>query len=214
MRDLKLRRGIIETVQRFNSTGLSAGTSGNLSARTGRGYLITPSGVPYDTLTPGSLVEVDLEGRRVGGAMQPSSEWSFHAGIYRARPEVAAIVHVHSPWATALACTRQPIPAFHYEVAMAGGSDIRCADYATFGTRALARSALRALAARRACLLANHGQIALGGSIPAAFAMAVKVETLAMQYGLAMQHGSPVLLDEAEMQVNVEKFRSYGRGEA
>lgn len=209
----KLRREIIDTVRLFNGTGLSKGTSGNLSGRTHDGYLITPTGIAYDDLKTGSLVEMDLDGRRLDGDFKPSSEWSFHADIYRERPEVRAVVHVHSPYATGLACTRQAIPGFHYEVAMAGGCDIRCAEYATFGTKALARHALQALDGRMACLLANHGQIALGDSIPVAFAMAIKVETLARQYCLARQCGGPVLLDEEEMRVNVEKFRTYGKQE-
>lgn len=213
MNHLKLRREIIDTARLFNRTGLSTGTSGNLSARTRDGYLITPTGVAYDDLKPGSLVELDLDGRRLEGDLTPSSEWQFHADIYRERPEVRAVVHAHSPYATGLACTRQGIPGFHYEVAMAGGINIRCAEYATFGTRALARHALRALDGRMACLLANHGQIALGDSVPAALAMAVKVETLARQYCLARQCGEPVLLEEDEMRVNVAKFRSYGKQE-
>ena len=209
----RLRREIIDTARLFNGTGLSTGTSGNISARTRDGYLITPTGVAYDDLKPGSLIELDLDGTRLKGDLKQSSEWSIHADVYRARPEVTAVVHVHSPYATGLACTRQGIPGFHYEVAMAGGDSIRCAEYATFGTKALARNALGALDGRMACLLANHGQIALGASVPAALAMAVKVETLARQYCLARQCGEPVLLGEEEMRVNVEKFRAYGKQE-
>lgn len=211
MKNGALYNEIIETVRAFGRTGLSAGTSGNLSARTDKGFLITPSGVDYADLEPDSLVELDLNGGIIDGKLKPSSEWHFHRAVYDDRPEVNAVVHVHSPYATALACTRQGIPAFHYMIAMAGGDDIRCADYATFGTEELARNAVIALADRRACLLANHGMIALGVSLPQAFHLAVQVEELARQYHLSCQLGGPVLLDDKEMAVNLEKFRTYGR---
>ncbi len=202
---------IIEAARSLTRNGLSAGTSGNVSGRTDAGFLITPSGVDYADLEPASLVEMDLGGNTVGGDLIPSSEWRFHRAVYAARPDVNAIVHVHSPCATALACTRRGIPAFHYMVAMAGGGDIPCADYATFGTEALAQNTVAALAGRRACLLANHGMIAIGDSVGNALDLTVYVEELARQYILSCQLGGPVLLDEQEMSVNLEKFKTYGK---
>lgn len=210
MKREKLRDEIIQTVRLFNTTGLSIGTSGNLSARTAKGFLITPTGVPYEDLKPASLVELDSQGNVVGGRLKPSSEWRFHRDIYLSRGEVNAVVHVHSPHATAIACTRQSIPAFHYMIAIAGGDSIRCADYATFGTEELVKNVLRALQDRKACLLANHGMVALGESVKTAFKLAREVEELAKQYWLSRQAGEPVLLDDAEMKVNLEKIKTYG----
>lgn len=213
MKSGALYNEIIETARACCHSGLSVGTSGNLSARTDDGFLITPTGIAPAALEPDSLVEMDLDGETVGGKLKPSSEWHFHRAIYAARPEVNAVVHAHSPYATALACTRRGIPPFHYMVALAGGEDIRCAEYATFGTEALALNAVTALAGRRACLLANHGLITVGGSVAAAFDLALYVEELARQYALSCQLGGPVLLDEKEMTANLEKFRDYGRQE-
>ena len=206
-----LRRKIIATAQLFNKTGMSMGTSGNLSARTKHGFLITPTGVPYDDLELADIVEMNLNGDLVSGKLEPSTEWPFHKAIYISRTEVNAIVHVHSPYATGVACTRQDIPAFHYMVAVIGGDSIRCAPYATFGTEELSRNAVAALADRKACLLANHGMIALGEDIPSAFRLAEEVENLAMQYWISKQIGTPVLLNDVEMKVNKEKFKTYGR---
>jgi L-fuculose-phosphate aldolase len=213
MNNLNLRREIITTAQQFNATGLSVGKSGNVSARTPEGMLITPSGVPYDDLTPGAIVETDIHGKPVNRKSMPSSEWRFHLQIYRSRPAINAIVHVHSPYATAIACTRKGIPAIHYHIALAGGGSIRCARYATFGTEKLARNALKALEGRYACLLANHGQIALGESVSSALGMAREVEQLARLYCIARLIGKPVFLEGEEVKINVKKFRSYGRQE-
>lgn len=211
MQYLEQRIEIISTVQAFNVTGLSVGTSGNLSALVDGGFLITPTGIAYADMKPEDLVVMDIGGMVVSGARQASSEWRFHRGIYLSRIEVNAVVHVHSPYATAIACTRQDIPAFHYMVAIAGGDSIRCAEYATFGTEQLSENALRSLQDRKACLLANHGMICLGDSIESAFNMAQQVEELARQYYLTIQMGGPVLLDKDEMQINLEKFKSYGK---
>ena len=145
------------------------------------------------------------------GSLLPSSEWRFHRDIYVARADAHAIVHTHAPFATSLACLHRGIPPFHYMVAVAGGNDIRCAPYATFGTQELSDHALAALAGRDACLLANHGMIALGASLAKALALAVEVETLAEMYWRALQIGEPVLLSDAEMDVVLEKFRTYGQ---
>jgi L-fuculose-phosphate aldolase len=154
-----------------------------------------------------------MDGTVPGRQLRPSSEWRVHRDIYAARPEACAVVHVHSPYATALACARRAIPAFHYMVAVAGGDSIRCAPYATFGTQALSDHALRALDGRRACLLANHGMLAVGDSVDGALALATEVEFLARQYVLSLQIGGAVRLTRAEMRAVQEKFKSYGRQE-
>ena len=159
----------------MNALGINRGTSGNLSVRIAGGLLITPSGVPYDSLRPGKIVAMQIDGSHTG-AWEPSSEWRLHRDIYRARENTGAVVHAHPGFATALACLRRGIPAFHYMIAVAGGSDIRCAPYATFGTQALSDGALQALDGRTACLLANHGMVCLGSDLAAALALAVEVE--------------------------------------
>jgi len=211
MNDKNLRQGIIETAKQFNVSGLSTGTSGNLSARTSQGFLITPTGIPYHQLKEADIVEMDLDGNIVQSNLEPSSEWHFHRDIYLARKEINAIVHVHSDYATGIACTREDIPAFHYMVARAGGDSIRCAEYATFGTDELSKNAVKALQGRDACLLANHGMIALGESIKSAYKLAEEVENLAMQYCISKQFGEVILLDDKEMKLNLEKFKTYGK---
>ena len=214
MPDIKLRKQIIESVRSFSANGLGVGTSGNLSARVKDGFIITPTGVPYEELEPDSLVTCNLDGEVTGGSLKPSSEWRFHCDIYREREEAGAIVHVHSPYATALACNRLSIPAFHYMVAIAGGDSIRCADYATFGTAELSSHVLKAIEKRKACLMANHGQIAFDRDVGAAFKMTLEVEELARQYYYSLQLGKPVLLDETEMTTILEKFQTYGKQDA
>ena len=214
MPDIKLRKQIIESVRSFSANGLGVGTSGNLSARVKGGFIITPTGVPYEELEPDSLVTCNLDGEVTGGSLKPSSEWRFHCDIYREREEAGAIVHVHSPYATALACNRLSIPAFHYMVAIAGGDSIRCADYATFGTAELSSHVLKAIEKRKACLMANHGQIAFDRDVRAAFKMTLEVEELARQYYYSLQLGKPVLLDETEMTTILEKFQTYGKQDA
>lgn len=189
---------------------LSPGSSGNLSARDGDGFWITPSGVPWPELRREQFVFMDMAGGW-SGEWKPSSEWRFHLDIYRARPDAGGICHTHSLHATALGCRREGIPAFHYMVAVAGGPDIRCAPYRTFGTQALSDVALTALADRRACLLANHGVIALGATVQSALALAQEVEVLAQQYILARSLGAPAILPPAEMALVLEKFTTYGQ---
>ncbi len=209
MKHLGLRRDIIQTCLRMNAEGLNQGTSGNVSARVPEGMLITPSGVPYQDMKPGQIVTMGLDGAFLGG-WRPSSEWRMHLDVYRARAEAAAVVHTHSAYATALSSHRKGIPAFHYMVAVAGGEDIRCAPYATFGTQALSDAMLAALEDRRACLLANHGQIAFGPTLEKAYGLAVEVETLARQYLIASELGEPVQLDRREMAEVIDLFRTYG----
>lgn len=205
------RAGIIAVGRELDSTGMMPNKSGNLSCRIPRGFLITPSGVPYEELVPGQIVEFDDKGTPARGGLRPSSEWRMHAAIYACRPEVAAIVHTHSPSATALSCAGVDIPAFHYMIALAGGP-IRCAPYATFGSADLAANAIAGLEGRRAVLLANHGVLAVGASLSAAQAVAIEVENLATQY-LALRAAGlePKVLDDAELARVIEKFTDYGR---
>lgn len=212
-RHLKLRKAVIAAARQLEPLGINRGTSGNVSARAGDGLLVTPTGIPYDSMTPGQIVWMDPEGRHEGDWL-PSSEWRFHCDILRCRPDLNAVVHTHSVHATALACHGRGIPAFHYMVAAAGGPDIRCAPYATFGTAELSANALRALEDRRACLLANHGLIACGYTLNAALALAVEVETLAAMYLKALEIGEPAELDDAEMQRILGKFATYGQNPA
>ena len=208
--DRGLRVRMIEAGRRMNDRGLNQGRSGNVSARVEGGFLVTPTGVPYENLNLPDLVFMRQDGQREG-TYTPSSEWRLHRDIYEKRLEAGAIVHTHSSHATSLACLRRGIPPFHYEVALAGGADVRCAEYATFGTQELSDNAVRALEGRRACLLANHGVVALGRDLEDAFGMAEKVETLSRLYWQALQMGEPVLLDDAEMAQVLDKFRTYGR---
>lgn len=205
-----LRASIIAACRSMNALGINQGTSGNISVRAGDGFLVTPSGVPYDALEPDSIVAMDFDGTAHGGLL-PSSEWRMHRDILAARTDALAIVHTHATFCTALSCLRIGIPAFHYMVAAAGGASIRCADYATFGTTELAAYAVAALEDRKACLLANHGMICLGPTLDKAMALAVEVETLARQYWHARQAGEPVILPDDEMARVLEKFRTYGR---
>jgi L-fuculose-phosphate aldolase len=197
----------------MNARGLNRGKSGNVSARFDAGFLVTPTGMAYESTQPVDIVAMTQDGAALGPRL-PSSEWRFHRDIYAARREVGAIVHVHSPFATSIACLGRDIPPFHYMIAVAGGKDIRCAAYATFGTQQLSDHALCALAGRKACLLANHGMIAIGASLTAALALAVEVEALAEQYWRALQIGTPNLLSDVEMEIVLEKFRSYGQPDA
>ena len=202
---------VIRAARAMSDRGLTQGTSGNVSGRIEGGMLITPSAVPYDRLEPGALVAMSLDGAESSGG-KPSTEWRMHAAVYRARPDVRAILHAHAPYCTTLACLHRPIPAFHYMVAVAGGDDIRCAPYAPFGTPELAAHALAALEGRQACLLGNHGMLALGESPDAALGLAVEVEALAGVYWRALQVGDPVLLSDAEMADVLERFEDYRRG--
>jgi L-fuculose-phosphate aldolase len=203
---------IVQVARAMDRAGFAPTKSGNISARWRDGLLITPSGLPYTAMTPEDLVAIDLDGGIRAGERKPSSEWPLHSSIYRARPDAQAIVHTHSPRATALACARRGIPAFHYMIAFCGGADIRCADYATFGTQALADNAVAAIRGRKAALLASHGVIALGTTLEGAYAIAGEVENLAGQYLDILAAGlEPVILDEADMERVSEGFLRYGK---
>jgi L-fuculose-phosphate aldolase len=208
-RECVLRADVVETAKRMSAAGLSFGRSGNVSARYDDGMLVTPSGATYDTLTPDDIVHVDTDGTASGG--KPSSEWRFHHAAYQARPDAGAVVHCHSRAATALACAHRPIPAFHYMVAVAGGTDIPLVPYATFGTPELAAHVGEALVKRKACLMANHGQIATGANLEAALELAGEVENLAAQYLEVLKLGEVHLLDDAQMAEVLAKFETYSQ---
>ena len=205
-----LRQEIIRSCLRMNELGINQGKAGNISARCEGGFLVTPTGVPYEETGPEQIVEMKIDGTHTGSVL-PSSEWRFHRDIYAARSDVGAVVHTHASYSTTLACMDRGIPAFHYMVAAAGGSDIRCAPYATFGTQELSDHVLIALVDRKACLMSHHGMIACAENLPKALALAVEVETLARMYWQALQIGEPVLLSDAEMRVVIEKFHTYGQ---
>ncbi|MEP7157339.1 MAG: L-fuculose-phosphate aldolase [Betaproteobacteria bacterium] len=205
-----LRHKIIRTSLQMNELGINQGKSGNVSARTDDGFLVTPTGIPYEKTRAEEIVAMRMDGTHEGKIL-PSSEWRFHRDIYAARSDVHAIVHTHATFATTLACMDRAIPPFHYMVAAAGGKDIRCAPYATFGTQELSSQALTALQDRRACLLSHHGMIACGADLEKALALAVEVESLARMYWQALQIGEPALLPDSEMATVLEKFSTYGQ---
>jgi L-fuculose-phosphate aldolase len=210
----RLRQELIAAAREMNRSGLNQGTSGNLSVRSGNGMLITPSGLPYDQLETGDIPYVEDRGEaqpHIDGGRKPSSEWRIHRDVYRARPDALAILHAHPVHSTALACLGKPLPAFHYMVAVAGGRDIRCAAYATFGSQTLSDHVLEALEGRRACLMANHGVLAIANDLAGALALAQEVEQLARSYLQCLAAGEPVILDDAEMDRVLEKFKDYGR---
>jgi len=207
--DARLKAEVIVTCCALGQHGLTHGTSGNVSVRRdAETFFISPTGVPYEQLDDIPLM--DFQGRWYG-TRRPSSEWRFHRDILKERPDINAIVHTHSKYAVALACTGSGIPAFHYMVAVAGGADIRCAPYATFGTQALSDNAVAALVDRKACLLGNHGLIATGHDLASALRLAGEVENLAAQYSAALAVGEPEILGTDEMIKVVDLFRSYGK---
>lgn len=209
--ETRLRREVIETALAMSRSGLSPGRSGNVSARTDGGMLITPTGLAYEDIGPKDIVFVASDGSVPGRQKKPSSEWHFHLSAYAARPDMDAIVHTHSLHAVVLACAGRPIPAFHYMIAVAGGSDIPVVPYATFGSPELAAYVVSGLANRRACLMAHHGAIALGETLPRALELAHEVEVLAEQYCKLLTLGAPSLLGDDEMAIVLERFKSYGQ---
>jgi len=208
------REQLLATMQRLLQCGLNRGTSGNASVRVAGGLLITPSGMDVEDMLASDMVFMNMEGEwegESGRERKPSSEWHFHLNILKQRPEINAVIHTHSMSATTLACLRKDVPPFHYMIAFTGGNTIRCAPYALFGTPALSEAALNALEGHRACLLANHGMIALGEDLKQAFDVAVEVEALCEQYLRALQVGEPTLLSPQEMAEVFEQFRGYGK---
>ena len=208
-----LAEQVLATARAMNASGINRGSAGNVSARCAPGdgaFLVTPTGMAYAACSADDMVRVGADGT-ASGRRKPSSEWRFHRDIYAARPEAGAVVHTHSPFATALACQELGIPAFHYMVARFGGADVRCADYATFGTQALSDAIIRALEGRKACLMAHHGMVVFGRDCEQALVLAVELETLCEQYWRVLQIGAPKLLSDEEMQRVLAKFASYGQ---
>lgn len=208
--DKALREEVIRTALKMNALGINQGKSGNVSTRSASGFLVTPTGIAYEDTRPEHIVAMQMDGTFAGDVL-PSSEWRFHRDIYAARADIHAIVHTHATFATTLACLDRDIPPFHYMVAIAGGSDIRCAPYATFGTQALSDHAVASLADRHACLLSHHGMIACGPNLDKALAVAVEVESLSRMYWQALQVGEPQLLSADEMATVIQKFATYGQ---
>jgi L-fuculose-phosphate aldolase len=208
---MRLRDELIATARRMSDLGLTPGLSGNASVRTPQGFLVTPSGIPYAELAPSDPVEIKLDGSMRGGQRAPSTEWQLHRDVYLARPDATAIVHTHSLYCTAISCLRRPIPPIHYMIALSGADEIPCADYATFGTPALAAAVVRALAGSRACLMANHGMLAIGDGLPSALRLASETETLASQFFHATLLGSPHVLTAAELHQVRDRFAGYGQ---
>lgn len=211
MRFIPQRRALIEVGRQLSEQGLNQGTSGNLSVRVEGGLLVTPTGLPCDRLGLEDPVEVRLDGRVPNHQREPSSEWRIHRDLYASRGDLGAVVHAHSMFCTSLSMLRIGIPAVHYMIAVAGGHDVRCAAYATFGSQALSDGVIEAMRERKACLMANHGMLAAGATLSQAFSIAREVETLAAQYWRALQVGQPHVLDEEEMRRVVERFRTYGQ---
>ena len=205
-----LRQSIVDNCRKMNAMGINQGTSGNISVRWRDGLLISPTGVSYETMEIDDVVFMQFDGSFKGDVL-PSSEWRFHSGILKTRPEVNSVVHTHSPYCTTIAIKELEIPPLHYMIAVSGGDTIRCAPYATWGTQELADLALEALQGRTACLLANHGMIATGPNVTRAMWLAIEVETLARQYFNTLLIGGPNLLSSEEVGRVIEKFRSYGQ---
>lgn len=210
-----LRVAVVAKARWMNEIGLNQGTSGNISVRAGGTMLITPTAIPYETMQPSMLAAMPIEGKYGSweGPIKPSTEWRFHLDILKARPDVGAVVHTHSTFATVLGIARKPIPACHYMVAVFGGSDVRVADFAIYGTKALADNVLKALEGRNGCLIANHGMIAAGKDLEHAMWLAVELETLAKQYYYSLQIG-PVILPDSAIEDTRRSMDGYGLADA
>ncbi|MGE3830191.1 MAG: class II aldolase/adducin family protein [Parvibaculaceae bacterium] len=204
---------MVATCRRMNESGINQGTAGNLSMRNPKGFLITPTSLPYDRMQPGNLVQMFFDGTYEGD-LRPSSEWRFHRDILQKRKDIDCVLHCHSVYATTLAVHHKTIPSFHYMTAVAGGTTIRCARYATFGTQALSDAVLEALEGRLACLLGQHGQISLGKTPAAALALAVEVETLSRLYVQALTLGEPPVLSDEEMTRVIQQMKNMSYGQA
>ena len=209
--DDALRREVVATCRAMNSSGINQGTAGNISIRNDLGFLITPSSLPYDRMQPEDVVQMHFDGG-YEGERRPSSEWRFHRDILGARADIDSVLHCHSTYATTLAVHHKTIPSFHYMTGLFGGTTIRCARYATFGTQALSDAALEALEGRTACLLGQHGQIALGRSLAEGLANAIEVEALSRLYVQALALGEPPILDDEEMDRVIRQMRNMSYG--
>ena len=211
--DLPSRQQVVRTLQALVEKNLNKGTSGNVSARTNDGMLITPTGVAPDQLLPEHIVHMALTGKVDEDQLTPSSEWRMHADVYCNKPGIIAVVHCHSPYATILACARRAIPAMHYMVAAAGGHCIPLADYATFGSKELSEANLEALSSYMACLLSNHGQLTIGFDLDGALKLAELVEEQAHCYWGTLAIGGPAILDKSQMDDVLAAFMGYGQQE-
>ena len=209
------REQLLKIAQKLIATGLNKGTAGNASVRCEGGFLVTPSGMAVEDMSASSMIKMQFDGsyeaEKIQPNIKPSSEWRFHCDILKSRPEINAVIHTHSMFATTLACLHKDIPPFHYMIAVTGADTIRCAPYALFGSQALSDNALAALIDRKACLLANHGMIALGRDLGDALAVTIEVENLCEQYWRALQLGEPHILSEAEMREVFQQFKGYGK---
>lgn len=210
--ELALREEIVACCQEMNSSGINQGTSGNISVRFKDRMLISPSATPYDQMTPEMIASVGLEDTSgtYEGPLKPSTEWRFHQKLLRDRPDAGAVVHAHPTYCTTLAIARKEIPSCHYMIAAFGGTSVRCAGYATFGTEELSILAIEAMQDRTACLLANHGMIAIGENLAKAMWRAIELETIAKQYYLSLQIGGPTLLSDEEIEDTMKGFSGYG----
>lgn len=208
MTEKTLRQQLLGTSRRLVELGLNRGSSGNVSVRFGDGMLITPSALPVSEMMPEHIVRMNLDGEVLQGG-KPSSEWRFHRDILASRPEIGAVIHTHSIYATSIACLRRDVPAVHYHIAIAGGDTIRCTPYSVFGEQGLSDYALEALQGRKACLLGNHGMIALGADLEDALAVTVEVEFLCEIYWRALQAGEPQILTAQQMFEVKQKFVEY-----
>ena len=206
-----LRQQVVDTARLLASGGLSVGKSGNVSVRFNSGMLITPSAVEYDKLSLEDIVYMENGVEEVAAKFAPSSEWRFHEAILQSRQDVNAVIHAHATYCTALACVGRAIPAFHYMVAIAGGDDIPLADYALYGTDELSDYVVDVLRGRNACLMANHGMLAISHDLHSAFNLAIEIENLAKQYSVALKLGEPKLLSDKQMIEVIEKFKHYGQ---
>ena len=212
MSEIELRKSIVAQARAMSALGINQGTSGNISARHSDTMLITPTATPYEATTPDMIARVALANGQASGPLQPSSEWRFHLDVYRARPDVGAMVHAHANYCTAFSMLRRPLRATHYMIAAFGGADVRCTDYAPYGTQELSDLVVEGLRDRTAVLLGSHGMIAVGDTLDRAMWRAVELETLAKQTWLATAIGKPVVLDDAEAMRTVERFKGYGAG--
>ena len=212
MNEQEARQSVVEACRRMNALGINQGTSGNVSVRYGDEMLISPSATQYEIMRAEDVAALPIEGEygTWRGSLRPSTEWRFHLDIMRSRPGIGAVVHSHPTFCTTLAIARRDIPACHYMIAAFGGNDVRCAPYATFGSKELSENALRALEGRNACLLANHGMIVCGASLDKAIWLAVELETIARQYYHSLLIGGPVVLSEADIAETIARFTTYG----
>ena len=211
--DFQLRTEMVDICRRMNSSGINQGTAGNLSARIADGFLITPTSLPYERMGPEDIVEMGFDGTYLG-KHRPSSEWRFHRDILKNRTDIDVVLHCHSVYATTLAVHHKEIPSFHYMTGVAGGTNIRCSPYATFGTQQLSDNALNALEGRLACLLGQHGQISLGKNLEHALWLAIEVETLSRLYVQALTIGDPPILSDEEMARVIQQMRQMSYGQA